>query len=97
MSQIFKAPAKESSAKLLIAGLFFLSFIPMAGGAIRLTELSGGVEIRGMRKKVLGSKRQSRCHSATCEYNSDKTSIDKERHPFHEKVDTLIRSFGFFI
>ncbi len=27
MSQIIKAPAKESSAKLLIAGLLFLSFI----------------------------------------------------------------------
>ncbi|MBB6734153.1 DUF2306 domain-containing protein [Cohnella zeiphila] len=45
MSQSFKVPAKESSAKLLIAGLLFLSFIPMAGGAFRLTELSGGGEI----------------------------------------------------
>lgn len=45
MSRIFKAPAKESSAKLLIAGLLFLGFIPMAGGAFRLTELSSGAEI----------------------------------------------------
>jgi uncharacterized membrane protein len=40
-----KARAKTGSAKGLIAGLFLLSGIPLAGGAVRLTELFGGAVI----------------------------------------------------
>jgi uncharacterized membrane protein YozB (DUF420 family) len=38
-------PAKTGSGKWLIAGLLFLSAIPMAAGAFRLTELTGGAEV----------------------------------------------------
>lgn len=40
-----RTPAKTGSAKWLIAGLLFLSAIPMAAGAFRLTELTGGAEV----------------------------------------------------
>jgi uncharacterized membrane protein len=40
-----KKPAKAGSAKWLIAGLLLLSAIPMAAGAFRLTELTGGAQI----------------------------------------------------
>ena len=41
-----KAPARKGSAEwLVITGLLMLSFIPLAGGAFRLTQLTGGVEI----------------------------------------------------
>ena len=40
-----KRSAKAGSAKWLIAGLLLLSAIPMAAGAFRLTELTGGAEI----------------------------------------------------
>src|SRR5207237_3978134 len=37
-----KASTKAGSAKWLVAGLLLLSAIPMAAGAFRLTELTGG-------------------------------------------------------
>lgn len=37
--------AKAGSGKWLIAGLLFLSAIPMAAGAVRLTELTGGAAV----------------------------------------------------
>jgi uncharacterized membrane protein len=40
-----KAPIKARSAKWLVATLLLLSAIPLAGGAFRLTQLAGGVEI----------------------------------------------------
>jgi uncharacterized membrane protein len=40
-----KAPTNAGSAKWLVAGLLILSAIPLAGGAFRLTELTGGAEI----------------------------------------------------
>lgn len=40
-----RTSAKAGSAKWLIAGLLFLSAIPMAAGAFRLTELTGGAEV----------------------------------------------------
>ena len=41
-----KAPARKGSAEwLVIAGLLVLSFIPLAGGAFRLTQLTGGAVI----------------------------------------------------
>src|SRR5438477_9940836 len=40
-----KTSAKAGSAKWLVAGLLLLSAIPMAAGAFRLTELTGGAEI----------------------------------------------------
>lgn len=40
-----KAPAKAGSAKWLIAALLVLSAIPLAAGAFRLTELTGGAQI----------------------------------------------------
>jgi uncharacterized membrane protein len=40
-----KTSAKAGSAKWLIAGLLLLSAIPMAAGAFRLTELTGGAQI----------------------------------------------------
>src|SRR5690348_6967334 len=40
-----RTPAKTGSAKWLIAGLLFLSAIPMAAGAFRLTELTSGAEV----------------------------------------------------
>ncbi len=41
-----KAPARRGSAEwLVIAGLLILSFIPLAGGAFRLTQLTGGAAI----------------------------------------------------
>ena len=40
-----KAPAKAGSAAWLIAALFLLSAIPLAAGAVRLTQLAGGAEI----------------------------------------------------
>lgn len=40
-----KRSAKAGSAKWLIAGLLLLSAIPMAAGAFRLTELTGGAEV----------------------------------------------------
>ena len=38
-------PAKAGSGKWLIAGLLLLSAIPMAAGAFRLTELTGGAAV----------------------------------------------------
>src|SRR4051812_1980743 len=40
-----KTRAKAGSAKWLIAGLLFLSAIPMLAGASRLTHLTGGAEV----------------------------------------------------
>src|SRR5207302_8701498 len=40
-----RTPAKAGSAKWLVAGLLVLSAIPMAAGAFRLTELTGGAQI----------------------------------------------------
>lgn len=41
-----KAPAKAGSAGWLVpVGLLILSFIPIAGGAFRLTQLAGGAQI----------------------------------------------------
>ena len=40
-----KAPIKAGSAAWLIAALFLLSAIPLAAGAVRLTQLAGGAEI----------------------------------------------------
>jgi len=40
-----KARTKGASGKWLVAGLLLLSAIPMAAGAFRLTELTGGAEI----------------------------------------------------
>ena len=40
-----KSPAKAGSAKWLVPALLVLSAIPLAAGAIRLTELAGGAEI----------------------------------------------------
>ena len=41
-----KTPARRGSAEwLVIVGLLLLSFIPIAGGAFRLTQLTGGAEI----------------------------------------------------
>ena len=45
MSQKPKAPAKAGSAAWLVAGLLVLSAIPLAAGALRLTQLAGGAEI----------------------------------------------------
>ncbi|NTU81146.1 MAG: DUF2306 domain-containing protein [Chloroflexales bacterium] len=39
------APAKAGSAKWVVAGLFLLSAIPLAGGAFRLSQLAGGAEV----------------------------------------------------
>jgi len=44
-SQKTKAPAKAASAKWLVAALLVLSAIPLAVGALRLTQLAGGAEI----------------------------------------------------
>lgn len=45
-SQKAKAPVRTRSTEwLVIAGLLALSFIPMAGGAFRLTQLTGGAQI----------------------------------------------------
>ena len=44
--QTAKTPARASSVEwLVIAGLLVLSFIPVASGAFRLNQLSGGAEI----------------------------------------------------
>lgn len=43
--QKIKIPAKKGSAKWLIAGLLFLSVLPLFFGAFRITELAGGAEI----------------------------------------------------
>jgi uncharacterized membrane protein len=40
-----KAPTKTGSAAWLVAALLLLSAIPLAAGAIRLTQLAGGAEI----------------------------------------------------
>jgi uncharacterized membrane protein len=40
-----RTPAKAGSAKWLITGLLVLSAIPIAAGAFRLSELTGGAEI----------------------------------------------------
>ena len=40
-----RTSAKASSAMWLVAGLLVLSAIPMAAGAFRLTELTGGAEV----------------------------------------------------
>ena len=40
-----KAPAHRGSATCLVLGLFVLSAIPLAAGAVRLTQLAGGAEI----------------------------------------------------
>ncbi len=41
-----KAPARKGLVEwLVIAGLLVLSFIPLAGGAFRLTQMAGGTEI----------------------------------------------------
>ena len=40
-----KAPAQRGSATCLVLGLFVLSAIPLAAGAVRLTQLAGGAEI----------------------------------------------------
>lgn len=45
MSQKTKAPAKAGSAKWLVVLLLLLSFVPIAAGAFRLTELTSGAEI----------------------------------------------------
>lgn len=50
-SQKTKAPAKTGSAKWLVAGLLVLSAIPLAFGALRLTELAGGAEIMPPRER----------------------------------------------
>jgi hypothetical protein len=44
-SQKSKAPAKVASATWLIAGLLVLSVVPLASGAFRLTQLTGGAEV----------------------------------------------------
>ena len=46
MSQTAKAPARAGSAGWLMpAGLLLLSSLPIAAGALRLTQLSGAAEI----------------------------------------------------
>jgi uncharacterized membrane protein len=45
MSQKTKAPIKAGSAKWLVAALLVLSAVPLAFGAFRLTELTGGAQI----------------------------------------------------
>ena len=47
--------AKAGSAKWLIAGLLLLSAIPMAAGAFRLTELTGGAEITPVNARFFAS------------------------------------------
>ena len=44
-SQKTKAPIKAASAKWLVAALLVLSAIPLAVGALRLTQLAGGADI----------------------------------------------------
>ena len=44
-SQQTKTPKKAGSAGCLVASLLALSAIPLAGGAVRLTELAGGAAI----------------------------------------------------
>jgi uncharacterized membrane protein len=43
--QKIKEPTKKGSAKWLIVGLLFLSFLPLVFGVFRITELAGGAEI----------------------------------------------------
>jgi uncharacterized membrane protein len=50
-----KISAKTGSAKWLIAGLLFLSAIPMAAGALRLTQLTGGAEVTTANARFFGS------------------------------------------
>jgi uncharacterized membrane protein len=45
MPQKLNAPTTAGSAAWLIAALFLLSAIPLAAGAVRLTQLAGGAEI----------------------------------------------------
>jgi uncharacterized membrane protein len=51
-----KTPARTGLAEwLVIAGLLVLSFIPLAGGAFRLTQLSGGAEITSANARFFAS------------------------------------------
>jgi len=51
-----KAPGKASwTAWLVPAGLILLSLIPIAGGAFRLTQLAGSVEITPANARFFGS------------------------------------------
>jgi uncharacterized membrane protein len=51
-----KAPAKGRSAEwLVIVGLLLLSFIPLAGGARRLTQLSSGAQITAENARFFAS------------------------------------------
>ena len=67
-----KAPARTGSAEwLVIAALLVLSFIPLASGAFRLTQLTGGAEITPANARFFASplpvvrayrERQRVCH-----------------------------------
>jgi uncharacterized membrane protein len=51
-----QAPARRRSAEwLVIVGLLVLSFIPLAGGARRLTQLSGGAQITSENARFFAS------------------------------------------
>jgi uncharacterized membrane protein len=51
-----KAPTRRRSAEwLVIVGLLMLSFIPLAGGARRLTQLSGGAQITAENARFFAS------------------------------------------
>ncbi len=68
-----KTPARSRLAEwLVIAGLLVLSVIPLAGGAFRLTQLTGGAEITPANARFFASplpvvaayrERQPVCHS----------------------------------
>src|SRR3954471_17486856 len=50
-----RTPAKSGSAKWLIAGLLFLSVIPMAAGALRLTQLTVGADVTPANARFVAS------------------------------------------
>jgi hypothetical protein len=102
-SQKSNTPAKSRSAKWLIAGLLFLSAIPMAAGAVRLTRLTGGAEITPANARFFASPLPVVLHIVGASVYAVlgafqfSTAFRRRRPGWHRVAGRLLIPFGLLV
>jgi uncharacterized membrane protein SirB2 len=98
-----KKSAKAGSAKWLIAGLLVLIAIPIAAGAVRLTELTGGAEITPANARFFASPLPVVLHIVGASLYAVlgafqfSTAFRRRRPGWHRAAGRLLIPFGLLV
>lgn len=98
-----RTPARAGSAKWLIAGLLVLSAIPMAAGAFRLTELTGGAQVTPANARFFASPVPVVVHIVSASVFSllgafqFSTAFRRRRPGWHRMAGRLVAPAGLLV